>query len=215
MTGDTLRRIAVFGISRAGKDYIIDGAINRLTQQGEEYRHISMIGTVQALLNGRKLKEMDYQNKLKLMDEAHSKMDSESASTNIIVDEHYCFPKYYGGKIIHSGYVDEKLPFKEVYDDELEMVYEVVFNESELKKYDSAFFLDIDPSIILERFRTSEGGKANYDITLTDVRNWILFEKYNLKRLCAEAQIPFHRLINPETSSNDLALGILSITHYV
>ena len=106
-------RIAVFGISRSGKDYTIEGAVDRLTAAGKRYCHLSMIGTVHDLLKGRKLREMSKMDKLALMDRVHMEMDSISLMCSTIVDEHYCFPGTYGGKVIHTDYTEEKLPFRE------------------------------------------------------------------------------------------------------
>ena len=204
MTGDTVKRVAVFGISRSGKDYTIDGAVERLSAGGQKYKHISMIKVVYGLLDGRKLSKMDFEEKKKLMNKVHIEMDSAASQTNVIVDEHYCFPSYYGGKKIHTGYVDEKLPYVSQYDDELDMIYEVVFDKEEIKKYDQVFYLDIDPGIVLERFRSSEGVKRNDHITLSDIRNWMLFEKYNIQALCNLYDKPFICLKNPNTTSDEL-----------
>ena len=203
-----MKRIGVFGISRSGKDYTIEGAVERLSAAGQDYTHVSMIQVVYGFLNGRKLSEMDLEDKIKIMDKVHCKMDSIALENNVIVDEHYCFPSYYGGKKIHTGYIDEKLPYTTCYDDELDMVYEVVFDENEIKKYDQIFYLDIEPEVILERFRSSEGVKRNDHITLQDVRNWVLFEKYNIKSLCNQHGIAFECLRDPSTTSEDLVRGI-------
>lgn len=207
-SGDTLDRIAVFGISRSGKDYTINGAVEKLSAMGLRYRHLSMIGTVNSLRGERKLSQMAEMEKLALMEKVHFEMDSASVMSNTIVDEHYCFPGTYGGKVIHTGYVDEKLPYREYYDEELETPYEVVFDESELVKYRIVVFLDIDPEIILERFRTSEGCKRNDYITLKDVSNWILFEKTGIRNLCRKHSIPFYTLKDLATTSADL-VGII------
>lgn len=209
MTGDMLKRVAVFGISRSGKDYSIEGAVDRLSASGINYMHVSMIRVVRGFLNGRKLSEMDFEEKRKLMDKVHLQMDNIASYDNVIVDEHYCFPSYYGGKKIHTGYVDEKLPYVIKYDDELDMVYEVVFDNNEINKYDQVFYLDIDPEVILGRFRTSEGAKRNEFITLEDVRNWMLFEKYNIQSLCASHGIPFICLKDPNKTSDDIVRQIV------
>ena len=198
-------RIAVFGISRSGKDYTIEGAVGRLAKEGKRYRHLSMIGTVHKLLDGRKLRDMEEMDKRALMNKVHMDMDSVSLMSSTIVGEHYCFPGTYGGKVIHTDYTEEKLPFREFYDEDLESAYEIVFDESELKKYRIVVFLDIDPEVVLERFRTSEGCKHNDYITLKDVKNWILFEKSNLRLLCRKYGIPFFTLNDPSTTSEDLA----------
>lgn len=197
-------RIAVFGISRSGKDYTIEGAVKLLSERRRKFSHVSLIKEVYALLDGRKLSQMGDNEKRALMEEARVNIDSKSAMSNLIVDEHYSFPHTYGGKVIHNGYVDEKIPFREIYDDELDLLYEVVFDEAELEKYDKVFFLDIEPAIVLDRFRKSEGCKCNNDITLRDVRSWILFEKYNLMSLCSKHRIPFNCLKGSDMTSEQL-----------
>ena len=208
MIGDTMDRIAVFGISRSGKDYTIEGAVERLAANGQKFTHISMIKVVYDFLNGRKLSNMNFEEKKKIMDKVHIEMDSMALVNNIIVDEHYCFPSYYGGKIIHTGYVDEKLPYTSCYDDELDMVYEVVFDKNEIRKYSHVFYLDINPEVVLDRFRSSDGVKKNDHITLQDIRNWMLFEKYNIQHLCYQYNIPFDCLKDPNTTSEDLVKKI-------
>ncbi len=200
-----VRRIAVFGISRSGKDYTIDGAVERLRQMGLRYRHVSMIGTVHELLGGRRLSQMGESEKLDLMDAVRRELDTAAFMGNVIIDEHYCFPVTYGGQVIHGGYVDEKLPYRTVYDDDLDMGYEVVFTDSEIRKYEMVFFLDIAPEALLKRFRESEGCKRNDDITLVDVRNWETFEKYSLRRLCERYSVPFHVLKDPRSTSEEIA----------
>ena len=203
--GERVRRIAVFGISRSGKDYSINGAVERLASKGHPFRHVSMISTVHQLLGNRKLSQMGEKEKLDLIDRVRMELDSASVFRNIIVDEHYCFPVTYGGKVIHSGYVDEKLPSHIVYDDDLDRSYEVVFIESEIKKYEIVFYLDIPAEIVLDRFRSSEGSKRNNLITLEDVRKWILYEKFSLRDLCRKYSIPFVTLTDPRRTFEDIA----------
>lgn len=204
-------RIGVFGISRSGKDYTIEGAVRILSRRGRDFGHISMIKVVHKNLGTSKLSEMTRDEKLLLMDKVHEDMDDESSRSDVIIDEHYCFPKTYGGMTQVNRYSMEKLPFRDVYDEEADLSYEVVFDEREIGKYDDVYFLDIDPAVVLDRFRSSEGDKRNLDITLNDVRCWILHEKYAVKSLCERYGVPFHLLKDPETTSADLAEGILSL----
>ena len=210
-------RAAVFGISRAGKNYTINGAVERLASNGLQYRHVSMIGTVHELLGGKKLRDMNMSEKLELMERVHFKIDMAASEGNIIVDEHYAFPETYGGKKIDSEYVNERLPDIIVSDDDLDREYRVVLDESEIPKYDIVFFLDINPETVLGRFRNSKGDKHNDAITIGDIRCWSVFERYCLKALCESYDVPFVRLTDPQTASEMIADCIMGMygTDYI
>lgn len=205
----TDRRIAVFGTSRSGKDYTIRGAVPILRSHGKCYDHVSMIELVRSILDGNKLCRMNESEKEGLMKNVRKEIDDLAQKGNIFVDEHYCFPKTYGGKTIHNPYVDEKLPYCEIYDEDLDRIYEVVFKDHYLDGYDAVYYLDINSRILLDRFRTSEAEKKNEEITRNDIRSWKLFERFEIQRLCGQKGIPFIRLIDPSTTSEDLAMDII------
>lgn len=198
-------RIGVFGTSRSGKDYTIDGAVDILKKESIDFRHVSPIGMVHDELNGRRLKGMPEEEKKELVRNIRKNIDSISGSSNVFVDEHFCFPSTYGGKVLNDGYNDEKLPRRYCFDEMSQRDYEVVIEEEEIVKDDMVIYLDIPEEEILRRFRISEGCKQNNDITLDDIRCWKDYEKRNLTDICKKHSIPFALLHDPKVTFDDLA----------
>ena len=178
--------VAVFGTSRSGKDYTIDGALEILG----EGTHVSPMGMIHERLGERRLSGMSEGEKKELCEgvwDDIARMCREGA----VVDCHWCFPQTYGGKVLKDGYNDEKLPRREVRDAESGNVYEVVFDPARIALFDRVVYLCTDPEIIVSRFRTSEGCKRNEDATVEDVEAWEDFEIRCLQRLCDMAGVPF------------------------
>lgn len=201
-------RIAVFGTSRSGKDYTIKETIGKLQSQGFDYSHVSMIGTVNRILNGDRLSRMNEYEREEIVKKARMEIGNSVLEGSIFVDEHYCFPKTYGGEIIQNSYVDEKLPYREVYDEDLDRIYEIVFKDCYIDEYDAVYYLDIDSRILLNRFRNSEAEKKNEKITINDIRFWKIFEKSEIRHLCNMKDIPFMSLMDPSMASSELAADI-------
>ena len=201
--------IAIFGTSRSGKDYTIKETVRILKLQGVDYSHVSMIGSVHSILEGDKLSHMSEPEREKILKKVRNRIDNAALEGNIFVDEHYCFPKTYGGEAIHNSYADEKLPYHDVYDEDLDRTYEVVFKDFYIDGYDAVYYLDIDSKILLNRFRTSEAEKKNEKITINDIRLWKLFEISEIRRLCNLKNIPFKQLIDPSMTSTDIAEDII------
>lgn len=203
------RRIAVFGTSRSGKDYTIKGTVGILQSRGICYNHVSMIGTVHRILNGDKLSDMSEYEREEVVKKARMEITNSVLECNIFVDEHYCFPKTYGGEIIQNSYVDEKLPYREIYDEELDRIYEIVFKDCYIDEYDAVYYLDIDSKILLNRFRNSEAEKKNENITINDIRFWKIFEQSEIRHLCKLKEIPFMPLTDPSAASSQLAADLV------
>lgn len=203
------RRIAIFGTSRSGKDHTIKGAVPILWSHGKRYGHVSLIGQVHNILDGNKLSHMNEPEKEELMKAVRKEIDDLALKESIFVDEHYCFPKTYGGKTIHNQYVDEKLPYREVYDKDLDRTYEVVFKDYHLNGYDAVYYLDINSETLLDRFRNSEAEKRNEEITKDDIHSWKQFERFEIQRLCDQKDVPFIRLTDPSTISEELATDLI------
>ena len=208
--GIELRRIncAVFGTSRSGKDYMISDAIAQLKEKGMEFTHLSPITMVHDELDGRKLRDMPVEEKEELVRSVRNSIQDQTEEGCYFVDEHYCFPTYYGGRVLQDGYNDEKLPYTLGFDEERNQ-YEIVFQPGWITNYNVAIYMDIEPKIILGRFRTSEGCKCNTDVTLDDIYCWKNFEIGQIQDLCHKADIPLFYVYGPEKSGKELA-GILS-----
>ena len=197
-------KVAVFGISRSGKDYTIRDASELLSEKGMLFTHISPISMVHEELDGRKLRNMSMEEKETIVEKVRSRMESILHDEYIFVDEHYCFPETFNGIRIDNGYYGEKLPYRTEKGSE-DRVYETVFHNDWLKKYDMVVYMDIDPTVILDRFRTSVGDKNNPFATYEDVRLWQLFEIERVGDLCHEYGIPLYYIYDHQKSGEELA----------
>lgn len=124
------------------------------------------------------------------------------------MDEHFSFPETYGGVVIDNGYYGEKLP--SLKDAGLEdRYYDVVFQGSWISDYDLAIYMEIDPEVVLERFRSSEGDKNNPYITKEDIRLWQLFELDRIQHICNLFSVPLYYIYNHEKSGEELSTIVM------
>lgn len=197
-------RVAVFGTSRSGKDYTIRDASELLTEEGMLFSHVSPINMVHEELGGRTLRNMPDIEKKAIISEVRKRIRNLLKDEYVFVDEHYCFPETFGGRKIDNGYYGEKLPFR-LKKDEGGRNYEVVFKKSWLKHYDLVIYMDVDPCVILDRFRSSEGDKNNPYATYDDICFWQMFEINHIEELCQEYQLPLYYVYDPDKSGEELA----------
>lgn len=165
-------RVALFGISRSGKNYTIEDFLERARAEGMDFIHLSPMDMIRGRLGSRRLRDMSLEEKTQLVKEVRDEIDRMAEEYNVIVDEHYCYPSTFGGKRLDNGYFDEKLPHDILKVKGHDSDYEVVFPRFEYDKYDLILCMDIDPSIIVDRCRTSEGAKRNDDITVEQAERW-------------------------------------------
>ena len=99
-------RIAVFGISRSGKDATIEAFIKIAKDNGFDFVHMSPIGMVRED-EWKGLKILNDTGKRDLARDVREEMRLSQVE-NVMVDEHYCFPYDLNGKILENGYYDEK-----------------------------------------------------------------------------------------------------------
>lgn len=204
-------RVAVFGTSRSGKDYTIRDASETLAEKGMLFAHISPISLVHEELNGRKLRDMPDREKREVVNRVRVRMNNLLKDDYVFSDEHYCFPRTFGGRKLRNGYYDEKLP----YHDERGIgnrIYEVVFEKEWLKKYDLAIYLEIDPHVIVDRFRTSEGIKNNPFATYDDIHSWQMFEIEGVQKMCHEFCIPMYYVYDHNKSDEEV---VAIISEYI
>ena len=200
----TNRAVAVFGTSRSGKDYTIDGALEILG----EGMHVSPMGMIHQRLQGRSLRTMGEKEKRELCEGVWDDI-ARKCRDGVVVDCHWCFPQTYGGKVLSDGYNDEKLPRREVRDDVSGNTYDVVFDPARIALFDRVVYLCTDPEVVVSRFRTSEGCKRNTDATVGDVEAWEDFEIRSLHRVCAIAGVPFSvACARPEDTPGMLAAEV-------
>ena len=200
-------RAAIFGISRSGKDYTIRDATELLTEKGMLFSHISPITMVQEELDGRKLSELSECEKRNVIEKVRGRMTDLLKDDYVFSDEHYCYPRTFGGRVLKNGYYGEKLPYYDKVGRD-NRIYEVVFEDGWLDGYDLAIYLDIDPYIIMDRMRTSEGGKQNLYATYDDIHLWKMFEIEGIQRMCIEKNIPMYYVYDPKKSGEEVALII-------
>ena len=165
-------RIGVFGISRSGKDTTIEAFIKIAEDNGYDFVHMSPIGMIRARMNGKSLKTISCTEKEDLVREIREEIKKVAQNKNVIVDEHYCFPHDFGGKVLENGYYDEKLPHDIMKMPGDSTPYEVIFPRFGTDFYDMILVIRIDPDIILERMRTSEGCKKNDIATKDEILRW-------------------------------------------
>ena len=172
MDVDRKYSIGVFGISRSGKDSAIEVFVDIAHENGYDFVHMSPIGMIRERLSGTRLRDMPDSEKRQLVQEVRDEIRKVSENSNIIVDEHYCFPHDFGGTVLEDGYYDEKLPHDIMRIPNSPTSYEVVLPRFGTQFYDLVAVMKIDPDAIIERMRRSEGCKRNTVATREDIIHW-------------------------------------------
>ena len=194
-------RVGLFGVSRSGKNYTIDDFRELAKNNGVEFVHLSPMDMIRARLGDRRLRDMSLEEKKELVSEVRAEIDCIAEGYNVIVDEHYCYPATIGGRKLENGYFDEKIPHKILRSPRYKAEYEVVFPRFEAMKYDLFAVMNIDPEIIVERARTSEGAKYNPYITAEEVAEW---EKVEKEGIILESSVPVMDITDPRRSGIQL-----------
>jgi len=200
-------RIGLFGISRSGKNYTIDDFNLEANKYGRSFVHLSPMDMIRDRLNGRRLKDMSDEEKRALVKKVRDQIDQIAEDHDVIVDEHYCYPVSFGGVKPENGYFDEKLPHDIWHRDYKDLEYEVVFPRFEADKYDVIAVMQIDPKIIVERCRTSEGAKYNPYITEEDAKEW---QKAELLGIWHDSHKSIIEVVDPKNSGKELWKGYSS-----
>ncbi|MEZ8988013.1 HAD hydrolase family protein [Vibrio breoganii] len=158
-----MMKLAIYGVSRAGKDYLIKNVIAYLQETTLLTAiHIEGSKTLNALAQDM------FQKPFKSLEESRKKTlrekfteivnEKDSEYDLVLVDGHYSF----------------------IYGDS----YKVVFTEQDENVYDHFFYLDTPSEMIVEFSRKSTGEKRNLDITVEQIRNWKKYEKCELEKIC-------------------------------
>lgn len=157
-------KIAIYGTSRSGKDYLIGKIVEHLHLNDVNAKHIKGSETIFNLSKkkyGQDFKSLDRSKKETIRKGFVNIVEVISIDYDVVfVDGHYCFP------------------FKDDFD--------VVFTDSDRDCYDHFFYLDTPSDIIIDRFRASSEGKANFEITKNEVEKWKNYEKLHLQIVCNE-----------------------------
>jgi len=156
-------KIAIYGVSRSGKDYLIEKIVNHFNLNSDlKACHIKGSKTLNFLA-------LDiYSCSFKSLCESKKKIlrgkftdvvnEKEKEYQLVIVDGHYSFVN--------------------------ESSYEVIFTDEDRNTYDHFFYLDTPSHMIVQLSRNSEGEKRNTDITEEQVSNWKSYEKGKLQKVC-------------------------------
>ncbi|MBE3762617.1 AAA family ATPase [Vibrio parahaemolyticus] len=158
-----MMKLAIYGVSRAGKDYLIKNVIAHLQETTLlTVIHIEGSKTLNALAQEmfqKTFKSLDESNKNTLREKFTEIVNKKKFRYDLVlVDGHYSF-------------IDGDS-------------YKVVFTEQDENVYDHFFYLDTPSEMIVEFSRKSTGEKRNVDITVEQVRNWKKFEKFELDKIC-------------------------------
>ena len=164
-------KLAVYGVSRAGKDYFIERLIKYFSDRGHSLYHIKGAETLNRLavdIYGVGFKQCNEAQKNKLRKQFTVRVtQTEKRFENVVVDGHYSF---YNA------------------DNELD----VVFTPCDKRCYDKYFYLESNPSTIVERMRESAGSKYNGEITCEQVDYWQNFEINRLTEALLSRQKELH-----------------------
>lgn len=157
-------KIAIYGVSRSGKDYLIENIVNHLNLHSDiKACHIEGSKTLNGLafeLYDCSFKSLCESKKVilrrKFVEVVNEK---EKVYQLVIVDGHYSFIN--------------------------EDSYKVVFTEEDRDAYDHFFYLDTPSHMIIQFARNSAGEKRNLTITEEQVSNWKSYEKHKLQKVCS------------------------------
>lgn len=148
-------KIAIYGVSRSGKDYLIAKLIEYLAQRKMPLYHVKGSETLNEISMGKfnKLfKILSEVEKDTCRKEFVSKLSQlESQYKNIIVDGHYSF-----------------------FDGDMNL-YDVI-TEDDLNCYDHFFYMDTDADSIIKRMKLSSDEKKNDIYTSEDILRWKEYE---------------------------------------
>ena len=146
---------SIYGVSRSGKDYLIQKLKEYFKKQGIQLLHVNGSATLNDMADrvySKRFKKLtDEEKNILRIDFIKYIHELEESNPYIVVDGHYAF---YGN--------DGNL-FK-------------VFTEYDLACYEKFFYLDTNPDFIVERMRASEGEKKNTSMTAREISVWQNFE---------------------------------------
>ncbi len=156
-------KLAIYGVSRAGKDYLIKNVIAHLQETtlltAIHIEGSKTLNTLAQEMFQKTFKSLDESNKNTLREKFTEIVNRKNSEYDLVlVDGHYSF-------------IDGDS-------------YKVVFTEQDENVYDHFFYLDTPSEMIVEFSRKSTGEKRNVDITVEQVRNWKKFEKFELDKIC-------------------------------
>lgn len=159
-------KIAIYGVSRSGKNYLIDKLIPLLAGRSYHLEGSQTLNQMSIEKFGCRFKELSETQKDHLRKEFTKLIHKKEEEYGVVfVDGHYSF-------IAPTG-------------------YNVVFTSEDLHAYDVFFYLDTPENRIVENARNSSGEKKNTMITEVDIQNWKEFEISQMAEICSENKKQF------------------------
>ncbi|MHA2799842.1 HAD hydrolase family protein [Vibrio harveyi] len=158
-----MMKLAIYGVSRSGKDYLIKNVIAYLQETTLLTAiHIEGSKTLNALAQdmfSQPFKSLEESRKRTLREKFTEIVNEKNSEYDLVlVDGHYSF-------------IDGDS-------------YQVVFTEQDEYVYDHFFYLDTPSEMVVDFSRKSKGDKRNLEITVEQVRNWKKYEKCKLDKIC-------------------------------
>lgn len=148
-------KFAIYGVSRSGKNYLIEKLVRFFQEKSVSLVHVNGSGILKELaqeIYKKEFKKLNEEEKGFLRQKFIEQLDvAEKEYGNIVVDGHYAFYN-------QSGEL-----FK-------------VFTESDKKAYDMFFYLETKSFEIIQRMRNSLGDKRNEEMTEAQVAVWQDYE---------------------------------------
>lgn len=164
MWGTTKMKIAIYGVSRSGKDYLIERVVTHLTTQGISAVHIKGSATLNELSNqeyGIPLKQADEEKRTVLRNHFIDIVEKASLVHDVVfVDGHYAF-------IDGAG-------------------FNTVLTDADKYCYDHFFYLDTLTEKIVEFSRSSPRQPQDLTIQADEIDAWKRFEIQGLGNVCDE-----------------------------
>lgn len=152
-------KIAIYGVSRSGKDYLIEHLVAHLSTKGMSLLHIkgsSYLNDLSLDKYGCKFKQLEDAGQDQIRQQFIEEVNElEKNNGNIVVDGHYAF-------------YDEEMNFRKV------------FTDADLNFYDLFFYIDTNSEFVVDRMRNSPGDKRNDKYTIDDIVRWKNFEIDNM-----------------------------------
>jgi len=155
-------KIAIYGTSRSGKDYLISHVLSHFNEVGISAIHLPGSSTLNGLAMegyGRNFKQLRESEKHLLREEFTCIVDQADTKHDVVfVDGHYSFPDKDG--------------------------FNVVFTDSDKYCYDHFFYLDTLTELILDNSRNSSCEKKNLEIQPHDIDQWKAYEIKAMQNVC-------------------------------
>lgn len=183
-------KIAIYGVSRSGKDFFINDLIDVLKRDKNMILHHVNGSIVLKELSlkkyNREFKTLSELQKNNIRIEFIKKLNEiEKQYGSIVVDGHYAF-----------------------YNDD--MTFRKAFTEYDLNCYDYFFYLDTDSKDIVNRMRLSEGEKKNNIFTEEDIINWKNYEVDNMTDELLTIDKELHIIKYVDKTAIEYVLGVFN-----